>query len=355
MRTENIPITGETDANINPWSLRRGAVPGVSLLKRRGGNSLKTRKIEQSSSGSWVNTIWLNNRNDIFLYLMFLPVFIYYLVFRFAPIVGAFILSFKRYDIVAGIAESPWIGMENFFQFWNSVFFVRLIRNTLMINLYSLAFGFTAPIILALLINEIKNKYFKNLIQTVTYFPYFISTVVVVSIVVIFLSPVNGVINNMIHFLGGQRVNFLTKSEYFWPVYTVMNIWQTTGFNAIIYLAALTAIPQELYEAAMTDGAGRWRQLWHITLPGISTTIVILLLMRLGHLLEVGYESIILLYSPGIYDTADVINTYVYRRGMLNCDYSFASAVGLFQSMIGLVLVILSNKVARKTTESGLW
>jgi putative aldouronate transport system permease protein len=300
-------------------------------------------------------TAELAGRNDRFLYLMFLPVFLYFMIFRFMPIVGAFILSFKRYDIVAGIAQSPWIGMENFIQFWHSYFFVRLISNTLMINLYSLTFGFAAPIILALLINEVKNKYFKNLVQTITYFPYFISTVVVVSIVVFFLSPVNGVVNTLIAKLGGQKINFLSESEYFWPIFTVMNIWKSTGFNAIIYLAALSAIPQELYEAAMTDGAGRWRQLWHVTLPGLATTIVVLLLMRLGHLLEVGYESIILMYNPAIYDTADVINTYVYRRGILNCDYSFASAVGLFQSVLGLTLVLVSNKIARKYTESGLW
>lgn len=307
------------------------------------------------NNAGWGRYLGVRDKTELYLYLMFLPVLIYYLVFRFAPIAGAFLLSFKRLDLVSGIFGSPWIGWENFQQFWSSIFFWRLIRNTLMINLYSLLFGFTAPIILALLINEVGNQRFKSLVQTVTYFPYFISTVVVVSIVIIFLSPVNGVVNHIIQSWGGRTVNFLNDPKYFWGVFTAMNIWQTTGFNVIIYLAALTAIPPELYEAAMVDGAGRWRQLWHITLPGISTTIIILLLMRLGHLLEVGYESIILLYNPSIYETADVINTYVYRRGMLNADYSFASAVGLFQSMIGLVLVILANQAARRYSESSLW
>lgn len=297
--------------------------------------------------------IW--SRNELFLYLMFLPVFVYYMVFRFAPIFGALILSFQRFDVVAGLFQSPWVGFENFIQFWNSIFFIRLIRNTLMINLYSLVFGFTAPLILALLINEVGNRKIRRLVQTITYFPNFISTVVVVSIVMIFLSPVNGVVNNVIQGLGGAKINFLSKPEYFWSIFTSMNIWQTTGFNAIIYLAALTSIPQELYEAAMVDGAGRWRQLWNITLPGISSTIIILLLMRLGHLLEVGYEAIILLYNPSIYEKADVINSYVYRRGLLNADYSFASAVGLFQSVIGLVLVIIANRMAKKYSETSLW
>lgn len=294
-------------------------------------------------------------KRDFWLYMMFLPGLLYYLIFRMAPIVGAFILSFKRYEVAVGVLNSPWIGFEHFRQFVDSIYFGRLLRNTLMINGYSLLFGFTAPIILALLINEVAGRRFKKIVQTITYLPNFISIVVVVSMVITFLSPTNGIVNQFIQACGGRKINFLADSKYFWSIFTMMNIWQTTGFGAIIYLASLSGIPNELYEAATVDGAGRWKQLWHVTLPGLSTTIVILLLMRIGHLLEVGYESIILLYNPSIYETADVINTYVYRRGMLNADYSFASAVGLFQATLGFIMVIVANKLARRYSESSLW
>lgn len=289
------------------------------------------------------------------LLLMFLPVFVYYVVFRYIPLIGALVISVKKYQPALGIMGSKWVGLEYFTQFIDSVFFWRLLRNTLAINFFQLILGFTAPIILALLLNEIGSSKFKRLVQSVTYLPNFISSVVVVGIVVVFLSPTTGVVNSIISKLGMEKVNFLTEPSYFWLIYTLMVIWQTTGYSAIIYLASLTGINPELYEASKIDGAGRWSQLWHITLPGISSTIVILLLMRLGSLLEVGYESIILLYNPSIYSTADVISTYVYRRGILNGDYSFASAVGFFQSVIGLVLVITANKLAKKYTETSLW
>lgn len=286
---------------------------------------------------------------------MFFPVFVYYLVFRYIPLIGAFIISIKKYQPALGLIGSKWVGFEYFQQFLNSVFFWRLIRNTLAINFFQLLLGFTAPIILALLLNELGSSKFKRLVQSVTYLPNFISSVVVVGIVVVFLSPTTGLVNSVISRLGMEKVNFLTEPSYFWLIYTFMVIWQTTGYNAIIYLASLTGISPELYEASNIDGAGRWKQLWHITLPGISPTIVILLLIRLGNLLEVGYESIILLYNPSVYSTADVISTYVYRRGILNGDYSFASAVGFFQSVIALILIIAANKLAKKYTDTSLW
>ncbi len=289
------------------------------------------------------------------LLLMFVPVFIYYVCFRYIPLLGALIISVKKYQPALGLMGSKWVGLDYFNQFTHSVFFWRLIRNTLAINFLQILLGFTAPIILALLLNEIGKRPFKRLVQSVTYLPNFISSVVVVGIVVVFLSPTTGVVNSIISKFGMEKINFLTEPSYFWIIYTLMVIWQTTGYSAIIYLASLTGINPELYEAAKIDGAGRWSQLWHITLPGISPTIVILLLMRLGSLLEVGYETIILLYNPSVYSTADVISTYVYRRGILNGDYSFASAVGFFQSIIGLILVITANKLAKKYTETSLW
>lgn len=318
-------------------------------------NAAAKTTIAPATATGFKDTIKKAIKKDLLLYLMFLPVLAYYLIFRYAPIIGAFIISFKNYEPALGLVDSSWAGFEYFRQFLNSVFFWRLIRNTLAINMYLLLFGFTAPIILALMMNEIGADRFKRLVQSVTYLPNFISTVVVVSIVITFLSPSTGFVNNVIANFGAQKINFMSDAKYFWGIYTFMNIWQTTGYGAIIYLAALTGINPELYEAARIDGANRWHQLWNITLPGIAPTITILLLMRIGHLLEVGYESIILLYNPSIYDTADVINTYVYRRGILNGDYSFATAVGIFQSVIGLILVIWANKAARKYSEASLW
>ena len=237
----------------------------------------------------------------------------------------------------------------------DSVFFWRLLRNTLVINLLQLTVGFIAPIILALLLNEVGRTKFKRLVQSITYLPNFISSVVVVSMVTVFLSPTTGVVNSVLERFGMERVYFLGEPAYFWGIYTLMTIWQTAGYSAIIYLASLTNISPELYEAAKIDGAGRWNQLKNVTLPGIASTIVLLFLMKIGTVLEVGYETIVLMYSPSIYSTADVIGTYVYRRGILNGEYSFASAVGFFQSIMGLILVIIANKLARKYTETSLW
>ena len=297
---------------------------------------------------------WKDIVKNKYLYILFMPVLLYYIVFRYAPMYGV-IIAFKNYNLFKGISESPWVGLKYFQQFLNSIYFWRLIRNTLAINLYDFIFGFPAPIIFALLLNELRNGLFKRTIQTVSYLPHFISTVIIVSMAVNFLSPTNGLINNILEGLGFARVEFLSESKYFWGVYTTMNIWKGLGWGTIIYLAALAGIDVELYEAAIVDGANRWRQTISITLPGIAPTIIIMFLLKIGHLLEVGYESIILMYNTKIYETADVISTYVYRRGLLDADYSFATAVGLFQSAIGLVLVILSNKLSKKYSETSLW
>lgn len=314
-----------------------------------------TPALTESKGKPYKTNKWKLLKSNYALILMFLPVFLYYVIFRYTPLLGALIISVKKYQPALGIIRSKWAGFEYFGQFINSVFFWRLLRNTLAINMFQLVLGFTAPIILALLLNEVGSSKFKKLVQSVTYLPNFISSVVVVGIVIVFLSPSTGLVNSIIAKFGAEKINFMTEPSYFWIIYTLMVIWQTTGYSAIIYLAALTGINPELYEASKIDGAGRWSQLWHITLPGISSTIVILLLMRLGNLLEVGYESIILLYNPSIYSTADVISTYVYRRGILNGDYSFASAVGFFQSVIGLLLIITANKIAKKYTDTSLW
>lgn len=296
-----------------------------------------------------------NVKKNLPLYVMFIPVLIYFVIFRYIPLFLSLIISVEKYQPAKGILESKWVGLQYYGQFINSIFFWRLIRNTLAINFLQLTIGFVAPIILALLLNEVGRLKYKKLVQTVTYLPNFISSVVVVGMVVTLLSPSTGLINNILASLGFSRINFLTEPSYFWIIYTVMTIWQTAGYSAIIYLAALTGIGSELYEAARIDGAGRWAQLFHITLPGLTPTIVLLFLMKIGRVLDVGYETIVLMYNPSIYSTSDVIGTYVYRRGILNGEYSFASAVGFFQSIIGLLLVLLANRIARKTSETSLW
>ena len=294
-------------------------------------------------------------KKSIPFYIMFIPVLIYFVVFRYVPLLLSLVISVEKYQPAKGIFQSTWVGLEYYKQFIDSVFFWRLIRNTLGINFLQLTIGFAAPIILALLLNEVGRVRYKKLVQTVTYLPNFISSVVVVGMVVTFLSPSTGLINNILARFGMERVNFLTEPSYFWIIYTIMTIWQTAGYSAIIYLASLTGISSELYEAARIDGAGRWAQLLHITLPGLTPTIVLLFLMKIGRVLDVGYETIVLMYNPSIYSTADVIGTYVYRRGILNGEYSFASAVGFFQSVIGLLLVLFANRVAKKTSETSLW
>lgn len=289
-----------------------------------------------------------------YLYLLFLPVMLWYILFRYVPMYGI-VIAFKNYNVFTGIRESPWVGLLYFKQFFESVFFWRLIKNTLLISFYGLCFCFPAPIILALLFNELPNGLFKKTAQTISYLPHFISTVIIVSMFVEFLSPTRGLVNNIIALFGGERIYFLGNPKYFRTLYTVMNIWRGVGWGTIIYLAALTGINMELYEAAIIDGCGRLRQVFHITLPCIANTIIIMLIFRVGELLSVGAESIILMYNPAIYETADVISTYVYRRGLVESQYSFGAAVGLFNAAVGLALIGITNALAKRYSETSLW
>jgi len=289
-----------------------------------------------------------------YLYLLFLPVLVWYIMFRYVPMYGI-VIAFKNYNLFTGIADSPWVGFMYFKQFFESIFFWRLLRNTFLISLYGLVFGFPAPIVLALLFNELKNGIFKRVTQTISYLPHFISTVIIVSMFVEFLSPSRGLVNNFIAALGGDRIYFLGDPKYFRGIYTLMNIWRGVGWGTIIYLAALTGINPELYEAAYIDGCNRFKQTIHVTLPGIANTIIIMLIFRIGDLLSVGSESIILMYNPTIYETADVISTYVYRRGLVEAQYSFAAAVGLFDALIGLALIAIANSLSKRYSETSLW
>ena len=289
-----------------------------------------------------------------YLYLMFLPVFLYYVIFRYGPMLGLSI-AFKNFNAFLGFDKSPWVGFKYFEQFFNSVYLWRLVRNTLLINLYDLLFNFPASILLALLINEVQNRHFKKTVQTITYLPYFISSVVIASMVVQFLSPSSGVVNNLIASMGGERQYFMVQPESFRTIYTLMNLWKSIGWNSIIFLAAISGINGELYEACMVDGGGYMRRMWHITLPGIAGTIVVLLIMRLGHIMDAGYETILLLQNNANLETSDVIGTYVYRRGLKGGEYSYGTAVGMFQSVIGFALVIFANWLSRRYSETSLW
>ena len=292
-------------------------------------------------------------RRNKYIYLMLLPVVAYYVIFHYVPMYGSQI-AFKDFVPARGIWGSEWIGFENFQDFFRGIFFWRLIRNTLAINILDVVFGFPAPIILALLLNELTSTRFKRIVQTITYMPHFISLVVVVGMLIDFLAR-DGLVSNMLAWFGVTPVAYLQRPDLYWFIYVGSGIWQSIGWGSIIYLAAITTIDPTLYEAAKVDGASRLRQIWHITLPGIRPTIILLLILRIGMLMNVGYEKTILLYNPLTYQTADVISTYVYRKGILDANFGFSSAVGLFNSAINFILLIIANRVSRRLSESGLW
>jgi len=287
------------------------------------------------------------------IYLIVLPVVIYYFVFHYLPMYGA-LIAFKDFRPSRGVWGSPWVGFKHFTDFFSSYYFARLLKNTLALSIYSLIFGFPAPIILALLLNEVRVSWYKRVVQTVTYIPHFISLVIICGIIVNFVRT-DGIISQMVKYLGSYDGNLLMNPNYFRSIYVASGIWQHVGWSSIIYLATLAGINYELYEAALIDGAGRWKQTLYITLPCLLPTITILLILQIGSLMNVGFEKVMLLYNPQIYDTADVISTFVYRQGILSAQYSFSSAVGLFNSVINCTLVILANKFSKKMTENSLW
>lgn len=287
------------------------------------------------------------------VYLMLLPVVVYYIAFHYAPMYGAQI-AFRDFEPVKGLWGSKWIGLENFKTFFDSYYFGRLIRNTVLLSAYDIIFGFPAPIILALMLNEVHHTPFKKFIQTVSYLPHFISTVVICGMILNFTAK-NGLINQILMMFGGQSIPFLSLPQYFRPTYITSNVWQSIGWNSIIYLAAISNIDQQLYEAARIDGAGRFRQVLSVTLPSILPMIVILLILRLGNIMTMGAEKILLLYNASTYETADVISTFVYRKGMLEGNYSYSTAVGLFNSVINFTVLVLVNKISKKVSSSSLW
>lgn len=286
-------------------------------------------------------------------YLMVVPVIAFYIIFAYLPMYGATI-AFKEYTPSLGIWGSKWVGLAKFKEFFGSFYFTRLLKNTLVISFSTLIFGFPAPIILALLLNELKGQKYKKVVQTFSYVPHFISLVVICGIIKQFTLD-KGIINDFIAMFGGKRVSMLNDPSYFVPVYVISGIWQDIGWSSIIYIAALVGVDRELYEAASLDGAGKLRQVFAVTLPGILPTIVTMLLLKVGNILNVGYEKIILLYNPATYETADVISSFVYRKGLQEFDWSYSAAVGLFNSVVNFCMIIFSNSISKKLTESSLW
>lgn len=291
---------------------------------------------------------------DRFMLMIFSLPLAYYIIFKYLPMYGI-IISFMDYYPLKGIKGSEWVGLKHYIDFFNSVYFSRTVINTLVLNLYQIMIAFPMPIIFALLLNEVRNSKFKKTIQTISYLPYFISMVVVVGLFMNFLSPSTGIVNQIIAGLGLEPVFFLAEPKFFPLIYTIMYTWKMLGWDAVIYLAALTTIDVQQYEATIIDGATKLQQVRYITIPGITNTIVIMFLVKLGSILNVEFESILLMYNPAIYSTADVISTFVYRKGIVDANYSFATAVNVFQSVIGFVLLVIGNKLSNKYTESGLW
>lgn len=287
------------------------------------------------------------------VYVMVIPVVAYFIIFHYIPMAGT-LMAFQDFSIKKGIFGSTWVGLKHFKTFFNSIYAGRVIRNTVLISFYGLLFSFPLPIIFALCLNEVRNKRFKKVTQTISYMPYFISVVVVVSILTDFTKS-EGVLTKLAASLGDTGGALISRPEWFRTLYIGSNMWQHLGYNSIIFISALSAIDQELYEAARIDGAGRWKQTLYITLPEIAPTIVILLILRLGQIMNVGYEKTILMYSPATYETADIISSYVYRVGIVDANYSYSTAINLFNSVINFLIIFVANGFSRKFGETSLW
>lgn len=294
-----------------------------------------------------------NYRQNKLLYWLILPSLIFILIFNYIPM-GGLIIAFQDYSFTRGIWGSEWIGFENFTDFFSGMYFGRTLGNTLALSGLDLLFNFPAAVLLALMLNEVRSTRFKRTIQTVSYMPHFISMVVAAGLIKEFCDS-SGVISSLAVQLGGKPQSYISQPQYFRSIFTISEIWKSVGFNSIVYLAALSGISEELYEAARIDGAGRWRQLFHVTFPGLLPTIIIMLILRCGAIMNVNFEKVLLLYSPSTYSTADIISTYVYRMGIIKQKIGFSTAVGLFNSVISLILVLGVNKLSKMYTETSMF
>jgi len=314
----------------------------------------KSAKVKTGRGLGYFSLLIKDVYRDRMLYYLLIPFLLWFLIFKYYPMWGIQI-AFKDFSLFKGIGGSEWIGFDYFKEFIGSEYFLRVFRNTVIISLYGLLICFPAQIILAIMISEVTRNGFKKIVQTLTYLPHFVSVVVIAGIVTTFLAPSSGLINLILEKLGMEKIYFLTNPDYFRGIYTVMNLWKETGFASIVFIAAIAGIDTQLYEAAKMDGANKFKQIMHVTLPGILPTIVVMFIMKIGSLLSVGYETIILLYQPATYEKADVISTYVYRSGLIDGRYDFATAVGLFNSVVALVLVVAANRISKKVTDASLW
>lgn len=300
--------------------------------------------------------VWLLHhvRKEWQIYALLAPTIVWFIMFLYLPMYGLQI-AFKDYSVFRGVVASPWVGLEHFYTLFENAQFLRSIRNTFFISGLSLIFGFPVPIILALMFNEILNQKFKKSMQTIVYLPHFISMVIIAGIVISVFSPSAGVVSFVMQKLGFEPIYFLSRPEWFRPIFIGSGIWQEAGFQSIIYLAAIAGVSPALYESAVMDGATRWQMMWKITIPLILPTIIIMLIIRVGNLLEVGFELIILLYQPATYETADVISTFIYRQGLVGSQYDLAAAAGLFNAIVAFILVISANTFSRRYSNVSLW
>ncbi|MGQ7847218.1 ABC transporter permease [Granulosicoccus sp. 3-233] len=307
--------------------------------------------MKNSSRGSWLIQHF---KREWQIYLLLAPLIIWFLLFLYKPMYGLQI-AFKDFSLFKGVDASPWVGLEHFRSLFDSDMFIRAIKNTFIISFLNLLIGFPMPIILALMFNEIAQGKFRKTVQTIVYLPHFISLVIIAGIVINIFSPSTGVVNLLLQKLGFDPIYFLTQPEWFRPIFIGSGIWQEAGFQSIVYLAAIAGVSPSLYESAVVDGASRWQMMWKITLPCILPTIIIMLIIRIGNLLEVGFELIILLYQPATFQTADVINTFIYRQGLVGNQYDVAAAAGLFNAVVAFILVMTANTISRRFTRTSLW
>ena len=318
----------------------------------------KGNKTKKNDTGITKKEPWSKRlKRDKYLLLMMFPVVVFFAVFCYFPMTGLW-MAFTQYKIGSGLPGlyfSDFVGLKWFRQFFGSVYLWKLIRNTFLLSFYSLIFGFPIPILFAVAVTQLKSKKLQKTIQVSTYLPYFISTVVVCGMINNFLSPSSGIINQLLNKIGIESINFLSLPQWFRPIYVISGSWQTFGFNSIIFVAAIMGISPDLYEAMRVDGANKRQVIWHLILPSIKPTIILLLIMTLGSMMSVGFEKVYLLYNTAVYETADVIQTYVYRQGILSNNYSYAAAVGLFNSVINFTIVVVANRLSRKITDTAIW
>jgi putative aldouronate transport system permease protein len=285
---------------------------------------------------------------------MMIPGLLYYALFHYLPMAGI-LIAFQDYNLMKGIWGSPWVGLDNFIHVFQSPDFALIMRNTLLISLYRIVFNMLPDVLLALMLNEIRSQWFKRTVQTITYGPHFLSWIIVYGIVFSFFAPGSGLVTTFVRDMGWGDLNLLSDANFFRPLLIGSDIWKNVGFGAIIYLAALASINQELYEAAVVDGAGRWRQIWHITLPGIRSVFVLLLILRMGSILDAGFEQVYIFLNARVYDVGDIIDTWVFRQGLEQLNFSIAAATGVFKSVVGLIFILGANHLAKKVGDGGIW